>query len=178
MTTSLTTRGLLALTAVALSLTAMAEVPAEGRAEARSRGSMMLKHHDADGDGTIALQEFKAGGDEMFARLDADGDGRLSADELAAARSWRHPDRGERGNDAQRDDKRAGQRGQRGFQRMDADGDGFVGRDEFDAARLARFNRLDANGNGIIDADELPQRKGGRKGHGKRDCQRGTDSAR
>ena len=178
MTSNLMTRGMLALTAVALSLTAMAEIPAEYRTEARSRGNMMLKHHDADGDGTITLQEFKAGGDEMFARLDADGDGRLSADELAAAHSWRHPGRGERGNEAPRDGKPAGQRGQRGFQRMDADGDGFVGREEFDEARMARFSRLDANGNGVIDADELPQHKGGRRAHGKRASQRGADTGR
>ena len=181
MTSSLMTRGLLALTAAALSVTAMAETPAEGQSEAseaRTRVNMMLKHHDADGNGAIALQEFRAGGDEMFARLDADGDGRLGADELAAARSWRHHGRGERGDVAQRDSSPAGQRGQRGFQRMDADGDGFVAREEFDEARLARFNRLDANGDGVIDADELPQHKGGRRGHGKCAAQRGADTAR
>lgn len=155
-------RTLIALAAATLSMSALAEAPTAGGPEARKGGGWMLQHYDADGDGTISLQEFQAAGDAMFARLDTDGDGRLSADELAAAgRGWGHPER------AGKAEHHHGHRSHRGLARMDTDGDGYVTRAEFDAARLARFSALDVNGNGVIDADEVPAR-GDRKGYGKR----------
>jgi Ca2+-binding EF-hand superfamily protein len=175
------TKSMLALTATALSFSALAATSDTAKTEAReARGgaSWMLQRHDADGDGAISLQEFQAAGDAMFARLDADGDGRLSPAELAGAgRGWGKQDGERAGPRAERrSEDRAARMEQyraRWFSRMDADGDGYVTRAEFDDARLARFSALDLNGNGVIDADELPLRQGHGHRQGKRqgDCQ-------
>lgn len=170
------TKSMLALTATALSFSALAATSGTAKPEAReARGGAgwMLQRHDADGDGAISLQEFQAAGDAMFARLDADSDGRLSPAELAAAgRGWGKQD-GERSGpraDRRSEDRatRMEQYRARWFSRMDADADGYVGRAEFDDARLARFSALDLNGNGVIDADELPRHKGHSHRKGKR----------
>lgn len=42
----------------------------------------LLKHADANGDGTISRKEFTDAGDKMFARLDENGDGKLAMDEM------------------------------------------------------------------------------------------------
>jgi Ca2+-binding EF-hand superfamily protein len=191
MTSRVITRTLLALTAVSLSIPAMAQAPRAAGAETqKGAGSWMLQRYDADGDGAISLQEFQAAGDALFAQLDADGDGRINAEEFAAfERRWseraRHGQRAEQraerlerrpegggGRFAKRSEahERSGHRGRdaHSFARMDADGDGYVSRAEFEDARMARFNALDVNGNGVIDADELATHKH-RKAYGKRD---------
>jgi Ca2+-binding EF-hand superfamily protein len=156
MTATRLTRGMIALTAAALSMAAMSGATHAAGPEAREGrgGGWMMKRFDADGDGVVSLQEFQAAGDAMFARLDADGDGRISAEEWAATGRGRA-------------ERMAQYRAAR-FANLDADGDGYVSRPEFDNARMARFNALDVNGNGVIDADELPQGKGDRKGYGER----------
>ena len=190
-------KSLLAVTAAALSLAAVAETPAAAETKARPAGPCgFLQRYDTDGDGMITLAEFQSAGDALFARLDLDGDGRLSADEFKSARETfgRHArdgrrdraDRPRREGEAERGRRdgaegrgahrgaHAGSHGHRGLVRMDADGDGFVSKAEFDDARLARFGALDVNGNGVIDADELPQwrGKGEGRGYGKRDFSR------
>lgn len=170
MTTRTLTRTLLALTATALSMSAVADAPGDAKPEARycGAGGGMLQRLDTDGKGYVTLEEFQAAGDTFFARLDADGDGRLSAEELAAAgHGWgRHAHQGPHGK------RRSGRHQDRWFARMDADGDGYISKAEFDDARMARFNALDVNGNSVIDADEFPARKGGRPGYGRRDRSR------
>jgi Ca2+-binding EF-hand superfamily protein len=179
MTSRNPTRALLALAATVLSMSALAapapgaEAEAEAGADAKPRqgGSWLLQRYDADGDGTITLQEFQSRGAATFAQLDADGDGRLSAEELAAAGrgGGRHGmSRGEAPSQQDAEQRQARMR-DRGFARMDADGDGFVSRAEFDEARVSRFNALDANGNSTIDADEIPVRGSERSGYGKRE---------
>lgn len=175
------TKSMLALTATALSFTALAATgdtakPEAG--EARGGGGWMLQRLDTDGDGAISLQEFQAAGDARFARLDTDGDGRFSPAELAAAGpGWGKQDGERAGPRAEgRSEERAARMEQhraRLFSRMDADGDGYVNRAEFDDAHLARFSALDLNGNGVIDADELPQGRGHGHRNGKHqgDCQ-------
>lgn len=174
MTSRNPTRALLALAATVLSMSALAApAPAaetEGGADATPRhgGGWLLQRYDADGDGTITLQEFQSRGAETFTQLDTDGDGRLSAEELAAAgRGWgRHGKARDQAQPQQNAERQARMR-DRGFARMDADSDGFVSRAEFDDVRMSRFHALDANGNSVIDADEIPVR--GSEGYGKRE---------
>jgi hypothetical protein len=58
-------------------------------------GGAMLRRADADGDGRVTRDEYRAAADRMFAAVDANADGVIDANEMAAMpRPMR---RGERG---------------------------------------------------------------------------------
>ena len=71
----------------ALSLGLLAAAPgfAKGPGYGGGRGAMMFERHDADGDGRITQDEFRAGHDERFEMMDADGDGAITQDEARQA---------------------------------------------------------------------------------------------
>jgi arylsulfatase A-like enzyme len=56
----------------------------QGMVDPQARWERLMDHHDADGNGEIARQEF-GGPDHAFARLDADGNGSLTKDEVLSA---------------------------------------------------------------------------------------------
>ena len=68
-----------------------AQPAADAPAPARSDRGMSIERYDKDGNGTISLEEYKAGAlaqaEERFKTMDADGDGQVTADELAKART-------------------------------------------------------------------------------------------
>lgn len=82
------------------------------------RVARMIEHLDADGDGSLSVEEFTSRPREMFARLDTDGDGQISAEEREAMREARRERFAERGH---RRGDRDGHRGRHHrFERGDA----------------------------------------------------------
>lgn len=112
---------------------------------------------DADGNGSVSLEEMKAKHAERFAEMDADNSGEVSLEEMQA----HHEDKG---------NKRKGGHGNRMaimFRGLDADGSGGISAAEMAAMHDldARFGELDSNGDGALSEDEL---KAGRGKWGKR----------
>jgi hypothetical protein len=104
-----------------------------------------LRAADADGDGAITREEFKANSAKNFLALDKNGDGALSADERPA--------------------QGGGRLGGGGF----AGGAGGgarepINRERFEQIALARFDRLDANDDGVLSAEEMRAAQGARAG--------------
>ncbi|WP_422015036.1 EF-hand domain-containing protein [Reyranella sp.] len=114
---------------------------------ARTDGGVM--RYDANKDGAVTLDEWKAGQQARFKRLDTNGDGKLSPDELFA----RTP---AAGNSVLPTDRQAGR--QSGyFQLLDVDKDGSVTLTEFLAGSERNFTRCDLDKNGRIDTAECRQ---------------------
>ena len=92
-----------------------------------------------------------------FARLDANGDGTVSVEEHRAAREARRAQRAERKGDGEhaRGERRGGKRGGGDHASGERRGAGApVTRAEFLARGLERFDRADADRNGILTAAE------------------------
>lgn len=53
---------------------------------AKKRHGGFMKRLDADEDGRISADEFKAGGEKMFAKLDVNADGKIAKDEIPQRR--------------------------------------------------------------------------------------------
>ena len=115
---------------------------------------------DLNGDGSLSQDELQAQGDARFATADANGDGALSAEELIAAA-----------------DARAADRVEKMIERLDENGDGVLQQEELQARRGGdraeqMFERADANDDGVLsqeEFDEAKERRGERRGGGKRD---------
>ncbi len=118
---------------------------------------------DADGDGSVTLEELQAHRTAQFAGADADGDGKITAEELTA---W---------TEAKRAD-RALKRGERMIAKLDTDKDGVLSMEEL-TARMGNgermIKRLDSDGDGAVSEEEFAQlsermqRKGGDRKFGK-----------
>ncbi len=119
---------------------------AQSRPAPTERGVM---RYDANKDGTVTLEEWRAGQQARFKRLDANNDGKLTQDELFA----RTP---ALGNSVLPTDRQAGRQSAY-FQRLDTDKDGVVTLAEFMAQGERNFTRCDLDRNGRIDAVECRQ---------------------
>ena len=118
---------------------------------------MIFEELDADGNGSVTLEEVQAAGAGRFARADADGDGALSRAELIGQGQARVADRVDRM-----------------LERLDADGDGQLTQAEMEEAREGRerrggrfgrggpspermFERLDADSDGAVTQAEFDE---------------------
>ena len=83
---------LIAFTCLALSVSVSSVAQAEEKAKKKPDPAKMFEKKDANGDGSLTLDEFKKGmkekqlefAEKRFKRLDADGDGKVTLDELKA----------------------------------------------------------------------------------------------
>jgi hypothetical protein len=114
---------------------------------ARTEGGVM--RYDANKDGAVTLDEWKAGQQARFKRLDTNGDGKLSQEELFA----RTP---AVGNSVLPTDRQAGRQSSY-FILLDTDKDGFVTLTEFLTGTERNFARCDLDKNGRIDTAECRQ---------------------
>lgn len=133
--------------------TVMAQNEQGNRPPPRGEGGF-IKHFDQDGDGQVALDEFK-GPDEHFTKLDQDGDGFITPEEAPKGLPPK------RGKDDQQGapecSQEGGRPGEGGFiNRFDQDSDGRVSQDEFDGPD-EHFEHMDKNGDGYISEDETPK---------------------
>ncbi len=113
------------------------------------RADSGVMRYDANKDGAVTAEEWKAGQQARFKSLDANGDGKLSQDELFA----RTP---AVGNSVLPTDRQAGRQSSY-FLLLDADKDGFVTLTEFMAQADRNFARCDVDKNGRIDTAECRQ---------------------
>jgi len=133
---------------------AAGERDADGKGPGKMRGP---KHMDADGNGTVSLEEFSKRQLDWFERADADGDGAVTLAEIEAAAKAKKGMRGKGGK------HHGARRGHERLQKADANGDGQITKAEVQAQRSAEFDELDADGNGMLSPEERPA-KGGKAG--------------
>ncbi|WP_395680287.1 EF-hand domain-containing protein [Dokdonella sp.] len=137
-------QALLAAAAIGTALSAIAATPDPATADTRANRRAEMKQRlfdqiDANHDGRIGRDEYRAWIDRRFERLDGNRDGSIDADEIATSPQAL---------------ERVHKRAERFVRRFDANGSGKVSKADFEAKAMARFDRL-ASGADSIGADQL-----------------------
>lgn len=123
---------------IILGALALAAAPA---AHAQAGGEHgILATADANNDGLVSREEYRASRSMKFARLDRNGDGAVSKDDYARLAKVR---------------PEAAQKLDMLITQADADKDGKVTRAEYDAMPMPLFDKADTNGDGSIDKTEM-----------------------
>jgi hypothetical protein len=137
-------QALLAAAAIGMAFSAVAGTPDPAVADTRANRRAEMKQRffdqiDANHDGRMSRDEYRAWVDSRFDRLDANRDGTVDANEIANSPQAR---------------ERVQKRAQRFVKRFDASGSGKVSQADFEAKAMARFDRL-ANGADTISMDQF-----------------------
>lgn len=120
---------------------------AEHRAALRQQAFDAL---DANHDGVVSRDEYRAWIDRRFAGLDGNGDGRVDADEIAGSAAAK---------------RRAQRRAERLVERFDSSGSGTLERADFEAKAMQRFDRIADGGDTITAAQFAAAGRHGRRHH-------------
>ena len=146
---------LIAAIAAGLTLVAL-DASAEGRGGPREKPAFAIL--DADGNGSITMEELENAAAARFAAMDTDGNGGISAAELAtaheaemASRTAKMIERMDENGDGelQADEMKPRGRGnnaERMFDHMDENEDAAISQDEYDAAGEGRGGRHGGKG--------------------------------
>ncbi len=113
---------------------------------------MMNLLMDADKDGSVSHEEFKAFRTNTFNSADQNGDGKLNVQEMAELSSIMKAQKAKAMEMAQK--KREAKRAEKHFNKLDADDNGEVSREEFDAKGERGFIRMDHNDDGFLNKDD------------------------
>ncbi|MBS7458586.1 EF-hand domain-containing protein [Coralloluteibacterium stylophorae] len=117
-----------------------------------------IAQHDADGDGTLAWDEFERFRRQRFDATDANGDGHVNVEEYVRE----FDDRLHRELELARGEHV--EQAHRRFASLDGDGDGRVDRGEFDASGARMFERFETLPAGDADEDDATPRRRDRLG--------------
>lgn len=142
---------------------------AKGEGKHQQRHAAMIERLDADKNGKVSLDEFKANISTAFKIFDTDGNGEVTKDEIKA-RHAAFKDARKAVRDAADADKDKAREALRAsgpywmpgagkmFERADADKNGTVTKAEMETAAAAMFKQRDRNGDGFITVDEIGKR--------------------
>lgn len=144
---------------------------AKGEGRQGQRHAAMIERLDADKDGKVSLDEFKANVSATFKTFDADGNGQVTKDEIKARRdAFKQSRKTVRdASDADKDKAREAMRAAgpfmlpgagRLFDRADTDKNGTLSQAEVLASAEKIFARRDSNKDGAIDTADAGQPKG------------------
>lgn len=135
----------------------------EGRHMMKGEGMHMMKmkgkHHmmhmlmDADKNGSVSQDEFKAFRDQHFSGADKNGDGSLTVEEFAALSKIMEEERKKAMEMAKQ------KKAKKHFDKMDANGDGKITKAEFDAKGDRHFIRMDGNDDGVLNKEDRKGKK-------------------
>ncbi len=124
----------------------------------------MMEKIDANGDGTVTVEESAAASNKQFDELDKDKDGVITAADMEARMKEmeaRHEEKMKEkaaegvvppANDERRQKMHDGM--MKRFSAMDADGDGKVTREQFAEQGEKKFSEIDKDGNGSVSNEE------------------------
>ena len=155
------------ITGVFATAALVAAIPASAHSDRGHPGIPMMpsfEELDADGDGSVSMDEANSFLDAMIAEQDSDGDGSISAEEFKNAILSQHLEM-------------IAKRSERMFNWLDDNDDGVLSKDEIvSASRFEKmFERLDSDDDGMISKEEFEEMKSkrGKRWKGDRNGKRG-----
>lgn len=121
-------------------------------AQTRFGSGEMLEQADANKDGMIDKDEYKAARAAQFEKMDRNADGFLDSQDRPQRSAESQDEHGPTG-------RKPGERGAAMIAQLDSNGDGKVSKEEFMSAPTVFFDRADTDHDGVLSAKELEAAK-------------------